>query len=199
MITIGLTGGIAAGKSVVSRLLAEHGAHVVDVDKVAQEAYAKGTEGFEQITAYFGTQIVGADGEVDRRKLGGLVFGQPEQLQKLTEIVWPLTRARLEEIKAAADANAGVLVFEAAVLIEAGWWDLVDQVWVVTAPVDLARARLIARNGFSREQADARINSQMTNEERLTFADVVIENAGDLESLKARVDAAWTALTANVG
>ena len=199
MISIGLTGGIASGKSVVSKLLAERGARVVDVDKVAQETYRSGTEGFAALQAAFGDQVVGADGEIDRRVLGGLVFGQPEELARLTDIVWPLTRARLEELKAEEAEHTGVLVFEAAVLIEAGWWDLVDRVWVVTAPISLARERLIARNGLTREQADARINSQMTNEERIPFADVVIENGGDLETLAKRVDAAWTALTANVG
>ena len=199
MISIGLTGGIASGKSVVSKLLAGRGARVVDVDKVAQETYRSGTEGFAALRAAFGDQVVGADGEIDRRVLGGIVFGQPEELARLTDIVWPRTRARLEEMKAEAAERTGVLVFEAAVLIEAGWWDLVDQVWVVTAPIGLARERLIARNGLTREQADARINSQMTNEERIPFADVVIENGGDLETLAKRVDAAWTALTANVG
>jgi dephospho-CoA kinase len=180
-------------------MLAEHGAHVVDVDKVAQATYAKGSDGFEQIKAAFGDDVVGKDGEIDRRILGSRVFGNADELQKLTDIVWPLTRARLEAMKAEEDGKADVLVFEAAVLIEAGWWDLVDQVWVVTVPVTIARERLMARNRFTREQADARINSQMTNEERATFADVTIENAGDLQGLKERVDLAWAALTANVG
>jgi dephospho-CoA kinase len=197
LITIGLTGGIASGKSVVSKMLSDAGAFVVDVDKVAQATYAKGTPGFDQVLETFGDKVVGGDGEIDRRVLGGLVFGEPDALQQLTDIVWPLTRARIEAIKA-EEATRDVLVFEAAVLIEAGWWDLVDQVWVVTAPLAVARERLMARNGLNREQADARINSQMTNEERAPFADVVIENDGDFRSLAAKVDLAWTALTANV-
>jgi dephospho-CoA kinase len=194
LITIGLTGGIAAGKSVVSQMLAELGARVVDVDKVAHETYRKGAPGLEKLRAAFGEEVIGPDGEVDRRVLGGLVFGRPDQMKKLTDIVWPLTRARLEEMKAAAAAEPGVLVFEAAVLIEAGWTDLVDEVWLVEVPVEVARARLMARNGLTAQQADDRIASQISNAERRRYARVVIDNSGDLESLRQRVAAAWAEL-----
>ena len=194
MITIGLTGGIAAGKSVVSQMLAELGARVVDVDKVAHETYRKGAPGHERLRAAFGDQVIGPDGEIDRRVLGGLVFGRPDQMKKLTDVVWPLTRARLEEVKAAAAAEPGVLVFEAAVLIEAGWTDLVDEVWLVEAPVEVARSRLMARNGLSQQQADDRIASQLSSEERRRHAKVVIDNSGDLEALRQRVAAAWSEL-----
>jgi dephospho-CoA kinase len=199
VITIGLTGGIASGKSVVSKLLAIRGARVVDVDKVAQETYKAGTAGFAALVEAFGDQIVGANGEIDRRVLGSLVFGKPDELTRLTDIVWPLTKARLEEMKKELEPTTEVLIFEAAVLIEAGWWDLVDQVWVVTAPVEIARQRLMARNGLTKEQADARIASQMTAEERAPFADVVIENSKDLPFLGGQVDKAWKALTAVAG
>jgi len=194
LITIGLTGGIAAGKSVVSQMLAELGARVVDVDKVAHETYRKGAPGLKKLRAAFGEEVIGPDGEVDRRVLGGLVFGRPDQMKKLTDIVWPLTRARLEEMKAAAAAEPGVLVFEAAVLIEAGWTDLVDEVWLVEVPVEVARARLMARNGLTAQQADDRIASQISNAERRRYATVVIDNSGDLESLRQRVAAAWAEL-----
>ena len=197
MITIGLTGGIASGKSVVSQMLADRGARVVDVDKVAHETYRAGTAGFESLRATFGPQVVGADGEIDRRALGGIVFGRPDELKKLTDVVWPLTRARLEEIKVSeAAANTTVLVLEAAVLIEAAWTDLVDQVWVVAVPVDVARQRLMTRNGISEEQANDRIASQISNEERARHAQVTIDNSGDLEALAQRVDEAWTRLAA---
>ncbi len=196
MLTIGLTGGIASGKSVVAQMLAARGATVVDVDRVAHETYRRGTPGFERVVAAFGPAVAGADGEVDRRVLGGRVFGRPEELKKLTDIVWPLTRSRLEEMKAERIAMGGVLVFEAAVLIEAGWTDLVDEVWVVAVPVAIARARLMARNGISEEQADARISSQLSNEERAGHADVTIDNSGDLAALERRVDEAWAALPA---
>jgi dephospho-CoA kinase len=199
LITIGLTGGIASGKTLVSQMLAKHGAKVVDVDRVAHETYRAGRAGFEQLKAAFGEQVVGADGEIDRRVLGGLVFGKPDVMKKLTDIVWPLTRARLEEMRREEAAGTAVLVLEAAVLIEAGWTDLVDEVWVVSAPVDTARDRLMARNGISREQADARIGSQLTNEEREAHARLVIENDGSLEDLERRVAEVWASLRARAG
>ena len=197
MITIGLTGGIASGKSVVSQMLADRGARVVDVDKVAHETYRAGTGGFEALKSTFGPRVVGGDGEIDRRVLGGIVFGRPDELKKLTDVVWPLTRARLEEMKVSeAAAGTAVLVLEAAVLIEAAWTDLVDQVWVVTVPIDVARQRLMARNGISEDQANDRIASQISNEERARHAQVTIDNSGDLEALAKRVDEAWTRLAA---
>ncbi len=199
LITIGLTGGIASGKSVVSQMLAEQGAKVVDVDRVAHETYRAGTPGLESVKNAFGADVVGADGEVDRRVLGGKVFGRPEELKKLTDIVWPLTRQRLETLKREeAAAGTAVLVLEAAVLIEADWIDLMDEVWVVTVPVEIARQRLMARNGLNEEQADARISSQISNEERGRHADVVIDNSGDVDALRGRVAEAWAELTARV-
>jgi len=196
LLTIGLTGGIASGKSLVSEMLARRGATIVDVDKVAWETYAPGTPGHAAVAGAFGPQVVAADGQIDRRVLGGLVFGKPEQLKKLTDVVWPLTRARIEAIKLESAARPGVLVLEAAVLIEAGWTGLVEEVWVVTVPVALARARLMARNGITAEQADARISSQISNEERVRYARVVIDNGGDIPSLEKRVREAWNALAA---
>lgn len=196
MLTIGLIGGIASGKSVVSQMLAARGAKVYDVDRVAHETYRVGTPGHGQLKAAFGDQVVGADGEIDRRVLGGLVFGKPEEMAKLTGIVWPLTRARLEEIKRQESGQAGALVLEAAVLIEAGWVDLVDEVWVVSAPVELARERLMSRNGITEEQANARIESQLTNAEREKYAKVIIDNSGSLEDLERKVDEAWAKLAA---
>jgi len=197
LITIGLTGGIASGKSVVSQMLADRGARVVDVDKVAHETYRAGTAGFEALKSTFGPRVVGSDGEIDRRVLGGVVFGRPDELKKLTDIVWPLTRVRLEAMKVSEGAaGTAVLVLEAAVLIEAAWTDLVDEVWVVTVPVDVARQRLMARNGISEEQANDRIASQISNEERARHAQVTIDNSGDLEALAKGVDEAWTRLAA---
>jgi dephospho-CoA kinase len=196
LITIGLTGGIASGKSVVSDMLRARGADVIDVDRVAHETYRPGSEGHARIAAAFGPEVVGADGEIDRRVLGGLVFGKPDQLKKLTDIVWPLTRARLEAIKQENADRSGALVLEAAVLVEAGWLDLVDEVWVVSVPIEIARARLMARNGISEEQANARIESQISSEERERHATLKIDNSGDLAALEKQVAAAWSSLAA---
>ncbi len=199
LITIGLTGGIASGKSLVSQMLAKHGATVVDVDRVAHETYRAGTPGFGRLKAAFGDEIAGADGEIDRRVLGGLVFGRPDQMQKLTDVVWPLTRARIEEMKRENAGNSGVLVFEAAVLVEAGWVEIMDEVWVVSAPVGMARERLMARNGITAEQADARIGSQLTNAERERYAKVIIDNSGSLDDLEKQVAKAWSELAVRAG
>ena len=196
MISIGLTGGIAGGKSEVSRMLGERGAQVIDADRQGHLAYIPDSAGFRAVVEAFGQNVVGADGQIDRRVLGGIVFSQPDGLKKLTDIVWPLTRALLERIKREEPPTTNVLVFEAAVLIEAQWTDLGDEVWVVTVPVAVARERLMARNGISAEQADARIASQITNEERIPHAKILIDNSGDLKSLEERVDEAWTSLLA---
>ena len=197
MITIGITGGIAAGKSAVSRLLAERGARIVDADRVAQETYAPGTPGFEAVVAAFGREVVGRDRAIDRRALGRLVFSAPARLKQLTDIVWPLTRARLEALKAEhASAGALVLVLEAAVLREAGWAGLVDEVWLIRAPEAIALARLLSRPGLSATEAAQRIAAQKTSSAGLEDVDVVIDNDGDLDQLERRADAAWQAALA---
>ena len=194
---IGLTGGIASGKSVVSQMLAERGALIIDADKVGHEAYLKGSGCYEAVVEAFGPDVVGADGEIDRKALGGKVFGDAAQRKRLEGIVWPWMRATMESRLAAIRADGTpVVVLEAAVLIEADWIPITDQVWVVIVPPDLARRRVMERNGLTAEQADARIAAQLTNEERVKHARVVIENAGTLDELHAKVDAAWTNLTA---
>lgn len=195
MIVIGLTGGIASGKSTVSRLLAERGAFVIDADRLGHEVYRPGTPAFAKIIEVFGPEVVGADGQIDRQALGNRVFGDPAAMKQLTDIVWPaihdLAKRRLAELR---EQGVDVAVLEAAVLIEAGWLDLVDEVWVVVAPEAVARQRLIARSRLTEEQAEARLRAQIGNEERLRYADVVIENDGTLAALRRRVDEAWTKL-----
>lgn len=192
MRVIGLTGGIAAGKSTISEALREHGAVIIDADKVGHEAYQPGTDTYQALVDHFGQRIVSATGEIDRRALGGIVFGDPAERINLQDIVWPrmkaMMRARLDDLRAAGEQ---AVVIEAAVLIEAQWTDIVDEVWVVQAPEEVALGRLIARNNFSEDDARARIRAQLTNEERATHASVIIENSGAVEEARARVDAAW--------
>jgi dephospho-CoA kinase len=191
-VIIGLTGGIASGKSVVSGMLEGRGALVIDADKVGHEAYASGSGCYKQVIAAFGDDIVGEDGAIDRKKLGAKVFGEPSQRKKLESIVWPWMRATMQERFAKLRADGvPVVVLEAAVLIEADWLPLVDEVWVVTVPPEIARARIVSRNGLTPEQADQRIAAQLTNDERRAKAQVVIENGGTLEDLERRVDEAW--------
>ena len=194
---IGLTGGIASGKSLVSQMLAEHGALVIDADKVGHEAYRKDGGCYQAVVDAFGEDVVGADGEIDRKALGGKVFGDPAQRKRLEGIVWPWMKATMAGRMAAIRAEGTpVVVLEAAVLIEAEWIDITDQVWVVVVPPDLARERVVQRNGLTPEQADARIAAQLTNDERIKHAQVVIENAGSIEELRTKVDAAWEQLMA---
>ena len=194
-VVIGLTGGIASGKSVVSGMLAAHGAHVLDADKVGHEAYAPGSACYNDVIAAFGDDIISPDGEIDRKKLGAKVFGDPAQRRKLEGIVWPwmrdTMRGRFDALRA---KNVPVVVLEAAVLIEAGWQPLVDRVWLVTVNRDVARERIISRNGLDATQAEARIDAQLTNEERAQHADLIIENNGSLDDLRRRVDDAWDRL-----
>jgi dephospho-CoA kinase len=194
---IGLTGGIASGKSLVSQMLAERGALVIDADKVGHEAYRKDGGCYQAVVDAFGPDVVGADGEIDRKALGGKVFGDPAQRRRLEGIVWPWMKATMAERMAKIRAEGTpVVVLEAAVLIEADWIDITDQVWVVVVAPELARQRVVERNGLTPEQADARIAAQLTNEERVKHARVVIENGGTIDELRAKVDAAWEQLMA---
>jgi phosphopantetheine adenylyltransferase/dephospho-CoA kinase len=197
LLKIGLTGGIASGKTTVSKLLAEKGVPVIDADVLGWRTYEPGTKTFAEVVAAFGDDLVAQDGTIDRKVLGGRVFGKPDEMKRLTDIVWPgireLAGQELERLESAGERTA---LLEAAVLIEADWLDLVDEVWVTVVDPLVARERLMQRNGWSAEEADARINSQLTNQERLAHAGVVIENDGSLAELERAVEEAWAALQA---
>jgi len=200
MRVIGLTGGIASGKSLVSQRLAELGAVVVDADKLGHETYRRGSETYRVVLEAFGDDVVGPDGEIDRRALGGKVFVDAAARRRLEEIVWPaIRRLAQERLDALRAQGTPVVVLEAAVLIEAAWTDLVEEVWLVAASPGTVRARLADRNGLTAEQAEARIRAQLTNEERRPHAQVIIENDGSLEELRRAVDEAWSKLAARVG
>jgi dephospho-CoA kinase len=195
MITVGLTGGIASGKSEVAAMLAAKGAAVVYADQIGHEAYRRGTDEYLQIVAAFGAEVMGEDGEIDRRRLGEKVFNDPEARQRLQAIVWPAMRRMMEERLAALDREgAPVAILEAAVLIEADWLPLVDEVWVVEASPTVARRRLMGYKGLSAAEAEARLGAQLTNEERRRHADVVIDNGGSLEDTRRQVDRLWAGL-----
>ena len=198
---IGLTGGIASGKSTVARYLAQLGAHIIDADVLGHRAYDPGTRGFAKVVATFGDDVVGADGRIDRRVLGGKVFGAPERLKQLTDIAWPEIRALAESEMAqvAGRDPARIIVLEAAVLLEAGWESAVDEVWAVVVAPEVAVARACARDGLAPQDVQRRIDAQMTNDQRRARADVIIDNSGDTETLLARVDREWLRLTGNDG
>ncbi|MFL2759845.1 MAG: dephospho-CoA kinase [Dehalococcoidia bacterium] len=198
MLSIGLTGGIGTGKSLVSNLLNDLGATVVNADLLGHEAYLPGTTGFDMVVDAFGNQIVGEDGTVDRKKLGPIVFSSPQNMSKLNAIMHPLIRdmiqAQLEEY---SSNGTDVVVVEAAVLIEANWQDLFDEVWVVTADKETVIERLKARNSLSREDAIARIESQMSHDERVGHSDVVISNDGTTDELADGVEKFWNTRVVN--
>mgnify|MGYP001000200227 FL=1 len=195
MHVIGLTGGIASGKSTVTRFFKDRDVPVIDADILGHRTYDPGTDTFAAVVAAFGQDLVAADGSIDRRVLGGKVFGKPDELKRLTDIVWPgirkLASEALSEFEAAGNA---LVVLEAAVLFEAGWEDLVDDVWVVVVEPDLAVQRLATRNGLDEAAARARIDSQLSNDERISRSNVVITNNGTLEELETGIQAAWDAL-----
>jgi len=199
MIAIGLTGGIASGKSLVSAMLAEKGVPIIEADKVGHQTYRRGTEAYRLVVETFGTEVVVPDGEIDRRALGARVFGDPQARRRLEAIVWPAMRGMMaERLAELRDQDVAVAVLEAAVLIEADWTPLVDEVWVVAVPEEVARERLVRRNGLTPEEATARIRTQLSNQERMHRADVVIDNSGSLEALRERVERAWADLKARL-
>ena len=195
---IGLTGGIASGKSTAARHLETRGALMIDADKLGHRAYEPDTEAFRKVVQAFGDDIVGEDGQIDRRALGGKVFGSPGELDRLTGIVWPeIRKMALAEIDAArTEGKAKAVVLEAAVLLEAGWQDIVDEVWVVYAEREQAIARAMARDGLDEAAVSARIDAQMTNAERIEQGDVAFENATTAEALCERLDERWAQMLA---
>jgi dephospho-CoA kinase len=189
---VGLTGGIASGKSTVARFFRDRVVPVIDADVLGHRTYEPGTETFKAVVHAFGDDVVAADGTIDRRALGAKVFGRPDELKRLTDVVWPgIRKLAGEELSELEIAGNPLAVLEAAVLFEAGWEDLVDEIWVVVVEPELAVARLASRNGIDAEAARARIASQLSNAERKARADVVNENNGTLEALDGSIQAAW--------
>jgi phosphopantetheine adenylyltransferase/dephospho-CoA kinase len=192
---IGLTGGIASGKSTATAFFRNHEVPVIDADLLGHRTYEPGTDTFLAVVRAFGDDLVAEDGAIDRRILGSKVFGKPEELKRLTDIVWPgIRRLASEELAEFETAGNQLAVLEAAVLFEAGWEDLCDEIWVVVVEPDIAIERLAARNGLDPEAARARIDSQLSNAERVSRASVVIENNSSLEALDARIEEAWNQL-----
>ncbi|MEM7251715.1 MAG: dephospho-CoA kinase [Pseudomonadota bacterium] len=193
---IGLTGGIASGKSTAARFLGEQGALVIDADKLGHQAYEPGMPAHRQIVETFGDDVLASDGGIDRKQLSAKVFAAPGALKQLTDIVWPEIR-RLAEAQIAEEhqvSPARVVVLEAAVLFEAGWEDAVDEVWVVVVERDTAVARAMARDGADEAAVQARVDAQLSNEERTGRADIVIDNSGDEASFLATLQSEWQSL-----
>ena len=178
-------------------MLRNLGAHVVHADQLGHETYSKGGTARHGVLERFGNGILGDDGEIDRARLGRIVFGDKDERLALEGIVWPEIRKLMSTRLAEAEAaGASVAVVEAAVLLEAGWEDLFDQVWTVETPIELAKARLMARQSISSREADARLEAQLATRERAKRSSLVIENSGTVEELKSSVTAAYENLIA---
>ena len=188
-----LTGGIAAGKSTAARYFAQKGAKIIDADQLGHATYEAGTAANQRLVATFGEAIRAEDGGIDRKALGGMVFGRPEALKQLTDIVWPeirlLAEAQTKRLLE-ADPNA-IVILEAAVLFEAGWDDLGDATWVVIAEPEVAIARAMTRDGLTREAVEKRLSSQLSNADRRARADLVIENNAQETDFVAALNRAW--------
>lgn len=195
---IGLTGGIGSGKSTVAAILEDLGAVVIHADAVGHEVYRPGTGGWRQVVAAFGPDIVAPDGTIDRRRLGAIVFADAAARARLNAIVHPLIR---DEIARRIEAHrrtgtATPVVVEAALLVDAGWVSLVDEVWLVVASREAVMQRLAAQRGLSPAEIAARIDAQLDDAARRRAAHHIIENVGSLDDLRARVRALWDRATA---
>jgi len=195
MKVIGLTGGIGSGKSAVARLLAELGAVIIDADKIGHEALKPDTEVWCEVVSAFGQRILTPGGDINRKKLGEIVFGNPASLLKLNQIMHPRmyerVTAQLEEYRR---RGVDVAVLEAPLLLEAGWASLVDEVWVTVAAETTVLRRLQERTGLSEPESLARIRSQLPVEERVNRADVIVDTDCDLDELEAKVKELWQRL-----
>ncbi|MDI6872981.1 dephospho-CoA kinase [Candidatus Solincola sp.] len=196
-----LTGGIASGKSTVCRLLREKGAHIVDSDLLAREVVRKGTPAWEEIVEHFGREILTPEGEIDRGRLGKIIFSRPEEREFLNRVTHPrifqLMTEKLRELEEVTGGE-GVVILDIPLLVEAGAGNLFQLNLVVDTPPEEQARRLVEDRGLSAEEAWARIRSQAAREERLRCADLVIENDGSLEKLRSEVDRAWEEIKARM-
>lgn len=192
---IGLTGGMGSGKSTVSQVLSELGAVIVDADKIGHEIYQPNTAIWRQLVKTFGKQILAPDNTIDRKKLGAIVFSNPESVKKLDSIVLPgMFQVAKRQIEEARKQGVKVVVLDAPTLFEAKWDSLVEEVWVVVANEADVIKRATERTGLPEEQIRARIRAQMSNEERVKRANVVIHNDGAVKDLRKKVGELWEAL-----
>jgi len=193
MLRVGLTGGIGAGKSEVSKRLAAQGAVVVDADLIAREVVAPDTDGFAAVVQAFGSEVLGPDGALDRTRLGDIVFADEQKLATLNAIVHPRVGARMRELEDAAGPGS-VVVHDVPLIAENGLADAYDLVVVVDVPPRIQVDRLVQHRGMSREQAQARMAAQASRDQRLSIADIVVDNSGSPAELDRQVGELWSEL-----
>ena len=190
-----LTGGIGSGKSTVAQILAELGAVVIDADKLGHKAYEPGSDGYREVVAEFGKGILNDKGEIDRAKLSQVVFNNPQARLRLNEIVHTkVLQMGIALIDNYKREGADVVVFEVPLIFEAGWPPIAHEIWAVVVSEEVALQRLTSRPNLTREQAVARIRSQMSNEERIKRSDIAIYNNGNIDELRAALRKEWDRL-----
>ncbi len=189
---IGLTGGIATGKSTVANMLAELGASVIDADQLSRDVVAPDSPALQEITAAFGQQVLLPDGSLDRQQVREMVFAAPEKRQQLEAILHPAIRQlALQQLESLRQQGVNVAVYMAPLLIEARATDRVDEIWVVTVRPEVQRSRLMARDGCSQQQVDEILAAQMPLEEKERLGQVVIDNSEGLAETRHQVEEAW--------
>lgn len=193
MFKIGLTGGIASGKSTVLTYFKDKGIPYIDADIVAREVVETGTEGLEAIVDAFGSNVLHDDGTLNREALGAIVFHNEEKRQLLNGCLKTHIRNRIMELTGHYELNrTAVLIYDIPLLIEGEWYTMMDEVWLVYINEPTQIERLMSRNGFSKEDALARIKSQMRLDDKRSFADVIIDNSGTPQALTAQLDTIWS-------
>ena len=192
MVVIGLTGNIGTGKSTVSQMLFELGAEVINADEVGHQLLESDEEVKKEIVRAFGGEVLNSQGEVDRSKLGELVFSRPEALETLNRLMHPRIRRVVEgEVARLRQEGAMVVILEAPLLLEAGWQGLADRIWVTSASLETIARRLRERSSLTFEQVEARLRAQLPREDKERMADVLIDTDCDLAQVRAQVEAAW--------
>ncbi len=192
-LVVGLTGGIASGKSLVSSYLQDLGAAIIDADELARKAVVPHSPAWQEIREYFGAGVFQPDGNIDRKKLADLVFNSRSEREKLNSIIHPRvieSTLRLKE-KHQNEKRAPLIVIDAPLLIETGMYEHVDEVWVIAVPEQTQLERLVERDGLSMQRAQNRLASQMPLSEKLQYADRVIDNSGEIEKTIEQIDTLW--------
>jgi len=190
---IGLTGGIASGKTTISNILKELGAIIIDADKIARKVVERGSPALKEIEEHFGSEILFENMRLNRKKLGNIVFNDTESLKKLNEIVHPyIVEKIIDEINRYRETyNNRVIILDAALLIELNLMNLVEEVWLIVVPEKMQLERLVERENISTDQAQKRIDVQMAFEDKKKYADLIIDNSKDLAYLQAQIEENW--------
>lgn len=196
MLNVGLTGGIASGKSTVDKLFQDKGAHVIDHDTLAHRVEEPDRSAWRDIVSFFGAEILNSDRTINRSKLGAFVFSDESKLKRLNDIVHPAVfREWMKEVEGIADQDpAGIIISDVPLLFEVGWQDAVDVIVLIYISREMQIRRLVARNGYSLPEAEERLNAQMPIDDKVMRADFVINNEGPIEETKKNVDRVWESL-----